>query len=207
MARVTQEHTDARRKQILVAAARQFGLKGMEPGAATIDDIAMDAGLSKGSIYSYYKNKDELMEAISDFGAEADAEMFATIKENADTAWDAFWAVSRHVWDLMLDPEKRELQMLSFERLLIELRQGTVDPRFVSGPVGELTESMEGAQQEGKIAADIDPHVLATMLWNCQQGTRAYILRTGDAEMANAILDLMKDLISRTVDTQPTAAE
>ncbi len=201
MARVTQEHRDARRRQILDAAARQFGLKGLNPGAATIDDIAQAAGLSKGSIYSYFKNKDELLAAIVESGIESDDAMFEAASERAVTSWGAFREVARRVWDIMLDPGNREYQMLSFERMLFELRAGDVDSRYVDGPIAELSTLLEGAQREGNVAADLDPRVLATALWNCQQGTRAYVLRTGDTQMADAVLELLLDLVSRTAGT------
>ena len=49
---------EARRNQILDAAERVFQTKGVQP--ATMDDIAHDAEIAKGTIYLYYRNKDEL---------------------------------------------------------------------------------------------------------------------------------------------------
>ena len=206
MARVTQEHLDARRRQILEAAIVQFGQKGIDPAAATIDDIAAEAGLSKGSIYSYFKNKDELLDAIIELSIETDQALFTDTDESATTSWDAFWAVASHVWDVLLDPTKRERIMLSFDRMLSEVRSGSVDERFADVPIDGLTEMLAGAQREGRIAADLDPYVLATTLWNCQQGTRAYVLRTGDTVTAAATLELLKDLIGRTAGTSPTSS-
>lgn len=207
MARVTQEHLDARRRQILDAAAQEFGLKGLDPGAATIDDIAAAAGLSKGSIYSYFKNKDELFEAIIETGFELDGAMFSGAVDEAATAWDAFWAVAVQVWAHMSDPANRERNMLTFDRMLHELRTDAVDPRYVEHPIGELTEMLAGAQREGRIAADLDAEVLATGMWNLQQGTRAYLLRTGDAEMARATLDVMGELMLRSAGTSKATGE
>lgn len=207
MARVTQEHLDARRQQILNAAAREFGLKGLDPGAATIDDIAAAAGLSKGSIYSYFKNKDELYQAIIETALENDAELFSGAVDEAATSWDAFWHVAVSVWAQMSDPENREANMLNFDRMLHELRANSLDPRYVEQPIGALSEMLAGAQRDGQIAADLDPEVLATGLWNLQQGTRAYLLRTGNAEMARATLDLVGDLLLRTADTAPATGE
>jgi len=207
MARVTQEHLDARRRQILQAAAREFGRKGLDPGAATIDDIAAAAGLSKGSIYSYFKNKDELFRAIIQSGVESDAAMFVDVNDQSATGWEAFMEVAHRVWDHMTDPTHRELNMLSFEQMLLHLRTETVDPRIVEGPLNGLTAMIEGAQREGDVAADLDARVLATMLWNCQQGTRAYILRTGDVETANAILDLLQEIVERTAGTSKATGE
>ncbi len=88
--------------------------------------------------------------------------------------------------------------MLTFEIMLNELRAGQVDPRPVEIPIPGLAALLEGAQREGKVAPDLDPLVLATALWNCQQGVRAFVLRTGDTEMANAVLEMLEDLVART---------
>ena len=147
MARVTQEHVDARRSQILRAAARQFGLKGLEPGAATIEDIAKEAGLSKGSIYTYFKNKDELLVAIKQFGEQQDTALFEDAQGGPATSWDAFWDLAREVWDSMLDPTSRELNMLTFGIMLVELRSGESDLRPVEGPIAGLSALRAGSQR------------------------------------------------------------
>lgn len=50
---------DVRRTQILEAAARVFARKGFD--RATITEIAQAAGLSEGSIYNYFRSKEELL--------------------------------------------------------------------------------------------------------------------------------------------------
>ncbi|OLC32560.1 MAG: hypothetical protein AUH31_00660 [Armatimonadetes bacterium 13_1_40CM_64_14] len=50
---------DTRRSQILAAAALIFARKGFD--RATIADIAQAAGLAEGSIYNYFRSKDELL--------------------------------------------------------------------------------------------------------------------------------------------------
>src|SRR6478735_2224769 len=47
-----------RPRQILTAALEVFGERGL--AAARLDDIAKRAGLSKGTIYLYFPNKEEL---------------------------------------------------------------------------------------------------------------------------------------------------
>jgi TetR/AcrR family fatty acid metabolism transcriptional regulator len=51
--------TEERRKQILDAAAKVFGRKGYD--RATIADIAGEARVAEGSIYNYFKNKEDLL--------------------------------------------------------------------------------------------------------------------------------------------------
>jgi AcrR family transcriptional regulator len=47
-----------RRQQIMIAAKRVFSFKGFNK--ATMEDIASEAELSPGTLYLYFKNKDEL---------------------------------------------------------------------------------------------------------------------------------------------------
>jgi AcrR family transcriptional regulator len=55
---------DTRREQILDAAAKMFIARGYEN--SSVDDIARLAGLSKGSIYWYFKSKLEILFELSD---------------------------------------------------------------------------------------------------------------------------------------------
>jgi AcrR family transcriptional regulator len=56
--------SEARRTQILEAATRVFARKGFD--GATIADIARAARLSEGSIYNYFRSKEELLVHIPD---------------------------------------------------------------------------------------------------------------------------------------------
>jgi len=53
-----QQEYDFKRNLIIDAAKIIFFDKGFE--SSTIDDIAKEAGYSKGSIYSYFKSKNEI---------------------------------------------------------------------------------------------------------------------------------------------------
>src|SRR5262249_31284974 len=62
MPKVTQEHVDARRRQILSAALRAFAREGFH--RTTMQDIFREAELSPGAGYSNFTVKDELIAAI-----------------------------------------------------------------------------------------------------------------------------------------------
>ena len=53
---------DERRAQILEAAGAVFGRLGFH--GARMDDIAQEAGLSRGALYLYYRSKDAIIAAI-----------------------------------------------------------------------------------------------------------------------------------------------
>ena len=54
---------ERRRQQIIVAAKRVFSEKGFS--RTTMEDIAREAELSPGTLYLYFKNKDELYASLS----------------------------------------------------------------------------------------------------------------------------------------------
>jgi TetR/AcrR family transcriptional regulator, transcriptional repressor of aconitase len=62
MPKVTEEHVEARRRQILSAALRCFARDGFH--RTTMQDIFREADLSPGAVYSYFKGKDELIAGI-----------------------------------------------------------------------------------------------------------------------------------------------
>lgn len=60
MARIVDK--DAKRLKILEAATVRFAQSGYE--AASMDDLAAAAGVSKGSLYDYFQNKEDLFYAV-----------------------------------------------------------------------------------------------------------------------------------------------
>ena len=62
MARVSQEHLDARRRQILDGAALCFARNGFH--ATSMQDVLKEVDLSAGAVYRYFSGKEELIAAI-----------------------------------------------------------------------------------------------------------------------------------------------
>lgn len=63
MPRVSEEHLERRRQQILDAAQQCFARKGLH--AATMQDVFAEAGLSAGAVYRYFKSKDDIIAALT----------------------------------------------------------------------------------------------------------------------------------------------
>ena len=64
MPRVSQQHRDARRNQILSAARRCFLRDGFH--ATSMQDLFAESGLSAGAVYRYFASKDEVILAIAE---------------------------------------------------------------------------------------------------------------------------------------------
>lgn len=57
-----QRRKAARPQELLEAGLRLFLCKGL--AATRIEDVAREAGVSKGTLYLYYPSKDELFKAV-----------------------------------------------------------------------------------------------------------------------------------------------
>ena len=66
------EDESAKRRQIIDGARAVFLAQGFD--AASMNDIARAAGVSKGTLYVYFKHKEELFEAIVEQECDAQAE-------------------------------------------------------------------------------------------------------------------------------------
>ena len=72
----------AKRRQILEGARSLFLAQGFD--AASMNAIAQEAGVSKGTLYVYFKSKEELFEAIVEEQCRAQAEQIFAFDDDPD---------------------------------------------------------------------------------------------------------------------------
>jgi AcrR family transcriptional regulator len=66
MPKISAARKEERRRQILQAAMSRFAQQGFQ--RTTILDICAEAGLSTGAVYSYFRSKDAIIEALAEKG-------------------------------------------------------------------------------------------------------------------------------------------
>jgi AcrR family transcriptional regulator len=81
--------SDERKDQIMNAAEEVFSRKGFSD--ARMDDIAEETGLSKGTLYLYYKSKDALIIAILDRIFQHEFKAFDNLDLASMSATEAIW--------------------------------------------------------------------------------------------------------------------
>jgi AcrR family transcriptional regulator len=94
---IREQLTEARRAQILDAAAAVFAGKGYH--RATTKDIAAAAGVSEGSIYYYFENKADLLIGMLGKLVELDRldeEMETVLQSEKNGVRDSLLAIFRH---------------------------------------------------------------------------------------------------------------
>lgn len=101
--RVTRVESKARTREGLISAARRVFLeRGFH--AASLEEIAEEAGFTKGAVYSNFAGKDDLFLAVLDEHYERRAELYATLLLAGSSLEETNRAIAR----FMLDAYARE---------------------------------------------------------------------------------------------------
>jgi len=151
-----------KRERILQAAERVFARRGFF--AARVSEIAKDAGVADGTIYLYFKNKDDLL--ISLFEArmhQVNDELRAEVaKEKTPLA--QLRAFIRRYLQLVAD------EPAAAEVLTIELRQSSKFMKEYENPqfadfLRLLGGIIAAGQERGELDAQVPSHVAARMIF------------------------------------------
>ena len=108
---------EERPRQILDAALEVFGERGL--GAARLEDIAKRAGLSKGTIYLYFPNKEELFREVvrSTIVARLERAEHEVDEWRSGTATEQLREYMREWWGFLLTPTYATLYRLIIAEL------------------------------------------------------------------------------------------
>jgi AcrR family transcriptional regulator len=149
-----------RKKLILEAATKSFSLFGYK--ATTMDQVAKIANVGKGTIYTFYKNKEELFKEIVQRMIE---EMKYEAEQSLDDQFSFFENLHRAVYRIL---EFRQEHQLSLKLLQEEREIGTP---AVQEMVNEMEEAIVSYIKEKlKIAIDkgyiqpCDPEITAFLM-------------------------------------------
>lgn len=151
---------DDRPDQIIKAALEVFGERGL--AKAKLQDIAERAGISKGTIYLYFPNKEELFREMIRRTAVAAIERAENVTKGTPT--DQVIAFMKAYWQLVRSPVFSAIYRL----VLGELHQFPDLARFYADEVvarvqGILAEIIDRGVRTGAFR-EIEPMVAARML-------------------------------------------
>jgi AcrR family transcriptional regulator len=121
-----QSEKKSSRERLLEAAAKVFAERGYE--AASVNEIAAAAGLSKGAVYWNFSSKDELFHALLEERIDRQLDETAEILRSAPTDRPIDPEVANR-WEAMLGNE-RELMLLSQEQWARAVRDPELRARY-----------------------------------------------------------------------------
>ena len=159
---------EQRREEILDAAQRVFFEKGLS--TATMDEIAETAELSKGTLYLYYKSKEDLYLAVMMRGMEILLEMLAEVVRSNDSVPKMLIRL-RDVYTAYFNNHRDYFRMMHFlqtpqfhKQVDDEMRRncGTLNRRVWDLVNGILQRGID----EGILRNDLNPVEVGIILWS-----------------------------------------
>ena len=200
MTKVTQAHIDQRRDDIVASARDLFSQKGWQ--ATSMQEVASEAGISTGAVYRYFASKEELLLAVFQRATDLMQEQFDKAATNTTVL-----GTIRSVGELVLmDPECGNPQM-QLEVALASSHDSEVwGPQqrdFTASVLSQVEGLVRAGQASGEIAGDLDPAVVAQLLYTMVPGISALRLQMAEEPDVPAILDLMTTLLARSKEDAP----
>ncbi|GLY72421.1 TetR/AcrR family transcriptional regulator [Actinoallomurus iriomotensis] len=184
MPRVSDEHLERRRQQILDAARHCFIRKGFH--LTSMQDVFAESGLSAGAVYRYFKSKNEIIHAIATERQGSAVQLLETIvKEDPLPPFeeiierfltlvqsmlddDGALRVAPQVWaEALHDPTYREIVSVLF-----------------AGVRSSWTSLAVRMRDAGRLPEDADPEAMGATLMCLMPGFVMQRLLVGDVDAA-----------------------
>jgi TetR/AcrR family transcriptional regulator, repressor for uid operon len=169
MPKVSPQHLEARRQQILDAALTCFDRAGFH--GASMQDIFHESGLSTGAVYRYFDSKEAIIEALAE---ERHAKEAALIDQamRIDDPRAALHRLADLYFVWLTDPDEQRRRRLGLQiwaeavhndRLRAAVQRGA-DQRLL------LTGLLQRAQRRQTLNPDIDPEAMTRVYLALVQG-------------------------------------
>ena len=191
MPRVSQDHLDARRRQILDGARACFARHGYE--GATVRRLEDATGLSRGAIFHHFRDKDSLFLAVAEDDAAA---MVATVRRNG---------LVQVMRDLLEQARTSDGDTAGWLGSQLEVsRRLRTDPEFAkrwaerSAAIAEATrERLERQHEVGVLRDDVGVQVLTQFLELAYDGLVLHLATGRPAGELSRVLDVVEEAVRR----------
>ena len=196
----------ARRTELLDAAERLFVARGVDE--VTVADIAVEAGVSKGSFYVYFASRDELLRALNErFGDELfgllDDVLGALVEEGASAlgADEAVAVDAARIRALLEQSVERMIRTLLNHRGVIEVwsrEPSAVGPsaQWLTRFVDRLAPWVSMAGGDGPVSC-ADPTTTALLVVHGIFGAVLQSIVLGEDVELDTLISSSQDLASR----------
>lgn len=162
-----------RRNAIVDAAEKVIFSKGLEQ--ATMEEIAEEAELSKGTLYLYFKNKNELYMAIVERGSDMLNSKFSKIFAEDRTGLELIRMMGKTYLDFVREHPNYFNAFMYYEshQDVEELKESEMAQTCednVSEAMTFMVRALQIGMQDGTIDPSYDPKELAIMIWASTRG-------------------------------------
>lgn len=148
-----------RKENLLKAGSRLFARWGFDK--TSVDDIAREAGISKGAVYLEFPNKEALFKAVLYYESIRYSEDWLRRFESDPGEWSFARMFQHSIGAIQLNPLMKALHMRDQQLFGSYLRR---DPELFLIKTSMSTELFRRLQEEGAMRDDISAPVLAYLM-------------------------------------------
>ena len=150
-----------RRQSIIQAAIEVFGKGSFQN--SSISEIAQRANVAEGTIYQYFKNKDDLFFSIP---VEKTKEFCEELDLHLQGITGAFNKIRKFIWYYLhffkMNPEYGRILMLEMRVSRSFVKTDTY--RFLRTSTSQILEIIREGQEEGIIRKDVDIYIIRQLI-------------------------------------------
>ncbi len=183
-----------KRKSIIQAAIEVFSKKDFQ--TAAISEIAQRAGVADGTIYKYFKNKEDLFFSIP---TEKTNEFRSQLELHLEGISGAFNKIRKFVWYFLYffktNPEYGRLLMLEMRVSKSFVKTDTYD--FLKKSVSQVLDIIIEGQKEGVVRTDVDVYILRHLVLGIlEHMVSRWLLKEGKYDILEHHQEVSQILIS-----------
>lgn len=168
MPKVTEAHLEARKQQIVGAAASCFSQKGFHQ--TTMHDICSRSELSPGAIYRYFPSKEEIIAAMVAERQREGVGLIEKARGGHDRTLGALDEIAEAFFSRLHDKQGCALDI----ELWAEAQTNPQIRDMLNTDACEIGDALEdliaSAQSRGEINAGLDPRAVAQVMYSMFQG-------------------------------------
>lgn len=201
MPRVTEGYREARRREILEAAARCFAEHGFH--STSMQDLFEATGLTAGLVYRYYRNKDELIAAIAaDTLGQLHDEMREALRaEPSPDLEDVMAALLRIIDELDARERRTRVVVQVWGEALTNPSVAPIPAAGIARLLADLESLVRDAQASGRADPASDPAQVSRVLFSLIPGfvvQRALDPHLDRAAFEDAARDVLRGRLHRS---------
>jgi AcrR family transcriptional regulator len=159
-----QDMSNERISQILDTAAVVFARKGFHQ--ARVDDIVQESGLSKGTIYWYFKSKNDIIIALSQRILDHEIDNLQTLLDAEGTVRERLLGYVRYMTDRVYEFAETGVLPILYELYVLAMREEDtriVIQQYIKNTYAILTTLIQQGIERGELHSS-DPETAAMRL-------------------------------------------
>ncbi len=197
-----------RRTQIISAAETVIERKGFQQ--ATMDEIAEEAELSKGTLYLYFSHKEALYLAINKKGLQKLNDRFLHVMQQDQQGIELVKDLGDSFLSFITSNPNYTKALIYYESVINEEKLEENEPAQECEEIGRqllmyLTRAIQIGMQDGSITNQMEPKLLAVQIWGSMRGMMQLYQVRSQHHLQKMLQDLemnMETMIRQFLDVQ-----